>query len=180
MKVAFITGLSDWNNTTLSPNQKKFLDNLNINKSDKIYSNFPYLTQRKYNKKNIIIASFSNALCYVLSKAGFYENKTHRLKKLLNENKIVLLLSGSCGMEILRNLKLSEEEKKKIHIIAYGAVAKKIPDFQNMILIQGKNDWICRIWIKDYNLRINSNHMNYLENNDFLNFVNDYIKKIKG
>lgn len=180
MKIAFITGLSDLGNNSLSPEQTSFLKSLQTHEENKIYCNFPYTeTKKHYKKTNIILASFSNSLQYFLSRTKLLDKNTEQLKKMLKENDKVLLLSGSCGLELLNNMKFSKEEKQKLHIIAYGAVARKIPDFVYLTLVQGDKDWIARLWIHVYDIKIKANHMNYLQSNELVNFVNNYIEKME-
>lgn len=181
MKIAFITGLSTWGNHSLSPEQTSFLNSLQTEENNKIYCNFPYTNNvKKYKHTNVVLASFSNALQYFLSRTKWIENKSTQLKHIIKENDKVLLLAGSCGLELLNNIKFSKEEKEKIHIIAYGAVARKIPDFQYLTLIQGKKDFIARIWIHIYDIKIEGHHMNYLESKEFLDFVNSYVEKMEN
>lgn len=176
MKIFFMTGLSDWNNSSLSPQQINFLKKINLQENNKIYMNFPFESNSKYKKTNILIASLSNSLQYMLARTSWIKKKEIDFKNLLAKENKILLLVGSCGLEILRNINLSAADKDKIHVIAYGGVAKKIPDYQHLTLVQGKNDWISRLWIKRYDLLINSNHMNYLDSQEFLTFINKYIK----
>lgn len=181
MKIAFITGLSDWGNNSLSVEQTIFLNKINTNESNKIYYNFPYINNAYILKHtNIIIASLSNALQYFLSRTKWLDKKTKVLKEIIHNNDKILLLSGSCGLELLSNMNFSKEEKNKIHIIAYGAVARKIPEFQYLTLVQSTKDWISRMWINVYDLKIQGHHMNYLESKEFLNFVNGYVEKMES
>ena len=181
MKVGFITGFSNWGNNSLSPIQFEFMKNINIKESNKIYLNFPYINNNQlYKDPNIVSASISNAAQYMLSKTSWLKNKEQHFKSIIKEENKILLLSGSCGLEIIRNMNLLKEEKEKIHIIAYGGVAKEIPDFKYLTLVQSKNDWISRIWIKDYDLMIEGNHMNYLQSSQLLNFINEYVGKMES
>lgn len=179
-KIAFLTGLSNYGNNMLSPTQTQFLKQLNEKEENKIYRNFPYTNEQKiYKEPNIIYASLSNALQYFLSKTSWIKKQTVCLKNILKEEDNLVLLVGSCGLEILKNMNLTQIEKDKIHIIVYGGVAKKIPNYQNTILVQGKSDWIARLWIKKYDIMIVSNHMNYLDSPELLSIVNNYIEKLK-
>lgn len=181
MKIAFITGLSDWGNTSLSPEQTEFLHGLKSQEQDKIYYNFPYNISRKvYKNTNIILASLSNGIQYFLARTKWLDKKTELLKQIIKQQDKILLLSGSCGLELLNNMKFSKEEKQKIHIIAYGGVATKIPDFPYVTLVQGDKDYIARIWITVYDVKIQCHHMNYLQSTQLLNFVNDYIEKMES
>lgn len=180
MKIAFITGLSNWNNNVLSPIQTKFLQQLKTHEGNKIYLNFPYVdNQQTYKEPHIIMASLSNAYQYILSKTKWITKQKEKLSQMVAQEDKLLLLSGSCGLELLRNMNFTKEEKEKIHIIAYGGVAARIPDFKYLTLVQGKKDWIAKIWIRDYDLKVESNHMNYLESETLLNFVNEYIEKLE-
>lgn len=180
MKVCFITGLSKWGNNTLSPIQTEFLNKLDTTRRNKIFLNFPYINQNlTYKEPHIICASISNAYQYLLSKTYWIEDKSEHLKSIIKEERKVLLLSGSCGLELIRNMKFTKDEKERLHVMAYGAVAKKIPDLKYLTLVQSKNDWISRMWIKDYDFMIEGNHMNYLESEKFLKITNEYIKKME-
>ena len=181
IKVCFITGLSNYGNNTLSPIQTEFLSKIDTTEKNKLFLNFPYVNKNlTYKEPHIICASISNAYQYLLSKTYWIEEKNERLKSMLKEERRILLLSGSCGLELIRNMKFTKEEKERLHVIAYGAVAKKIPDLKYLTLVQSKNDWIARLWIKEYDFMIEGNHMNYLESEKFLNFTNDYVRKMEN
>lgn len=181
MKIAFMTGLSSWNNNKLSPIQETFLNNLKTEEKNKIYLNFPFIDKNQvYKKPHIILASISNACQYFLSKTIWIKKHQKELRELLKTEKVLLLLVGSCGLEILRNMDLSTMDRNKIHVITYGGVAKKTPDYKYITLVQGDKDWISRLWIKEYDLIIQSDHMNYLESEELLNFTNQYIEKLEN
>lgn len=178
MKIAFMTGLSDFNNTSLSHLQNKFLSKLDVDNNDKIYLNFPYeKTNKRVENVNIITASISNAIQYFLFRTKWLLKKESKLKEIINNEDKVILLVGSCGLEIIRNLSLSEEEKNKLFIISYGGVSKQKPKYKNLLLIQGDDDWIARLFIKECDIKVKSNHMNYLESEEFFNLVNNKVKE---
>jgi len=172
--IFFMTGMSNYGNTTLSPIQQNFLNNLSISDDvQKIFLNFPYMYSDMWKPTNILMASVSNTYQYLQAKYMIKENYKKSCLSLFTQYEEIFILAGSCGLEIFNSLKLDESLSTKINIFAYGAVAGRIPKIKNIWLIKGSKDLLA---MKQYDLLIQCGHMNYLEQPELKNFIEERIK----
>ncbi len=187
VKIAFLTGLSNPNCCQLSPIQKTFLRRLECPEAWKIYLNFPYLdkpnnTQQSSNpnlgvETNIITNSLFNIKQYFQASSQIYKTAaTQHLSQLAASTNHLILLVGSCGLEILNHALTPNINKKLLHLFVYGPVAKSLPDV-NHTLIQGSNDFISKAFFQNVDLTIpNLGHLGYLEKQPVFELVNQTLK----
>jgi len=167
--IAFLTGQSNRRSCALSPVQAQFLDQLNSKGIVLQATNFPYdESPQAFTKINLIQASVSNARQYLASRRlSFSEQHSQQVLALINRYSKVLFLVGSCGLELLNNLHLPADMTSRVEVLAYGPVAKSAGCFK-LTTVQGKQDYLSRLYFSEVDHRIESGHMDYLQSADFL------------
>ncbi len=166
VKVAFITGQSNLSSNALSPAQHHFMKEIPLPETAKVYWNFPYDRKSEgFQRVNLFTASLNNSMQYLQSRRSGFANKyRNRFMEEFGGAEKIMLLSGSCGLELFRNLKLPESICGKVYIFAYGAVAQKRPLCKRLFLIRGRRDWIASLWRLEYDVKVAAGHLDYLEN----------------
>lgn len=193
VKIAFLTGLSNPNSNALSTTQKTFLSRLDYCEAAKVYQNFPYINTSASIEKattfvpEIITTSFANIKQYFqASSQAFSTAARSHLTQLAASTKYLILLVGSCGLEILNHALTADIRKKLLHVFAYGPVARHLPDVSHT-LIQGSRDYISQTFFRPKNipnLKIipslkvipNLGHLAYLENDLVFDAINQELK----
>ncbi|KAB2930042.1 MAG: hypothetical protein F9K24_17775 [Leptonema illini] len=182
--ITFLTGQSNPNSMTLSPIQRAFLQAIPADESHKLYCNFPYVmpdSQKamKYSEVSILIASKNNSLQYLFSRMPAFRRRYRQV--LLERFKSVehlLLLTGSCGLELFVNLDLPQSFLDRVSIFAYGAVARRLPDCRIMI-VRGHNDWIAALWRLPPDHFVSSGHMDYLDREETLMALTSFMRSVQ-
>jgi len=162
---AFLTGQSDPAANTLSEAQRAFLDRTLEPGHERLLRNFPYSDlPPPAGKVPLWRASVNNSRQYLASRRMSFASR-HRDTVLATFDGYtrVVLLAGSCGLELLVNLRLPADFLKRLHVFAYGPVSRRLPDCAGLWLVQGKDDPISRWWHPEPQHRIPCRHMNYLE-----------------
>jgi hypothetical protein len=164
VQVAFLTGQSDAPRCALSPVQRAFLDALPLPASAKLPLNFPYdAGTAPWRHVPLIAASVSNARLYMASRRpDFAARHAPDVLRVLARAPRTLILAGSAGLEILVNLRLPREALERVHVLAYGPVARRLPDCA-CVLVQGRRDWVSRWWFPAVDHRVECTHLDYLE-----------------
>ena len=90
-----------------------------------------------------------------------------------------VLLAGSCGLELLANLHLSDAELERLHIFAYGAVARTRPACETMAVC-GSRDWIARAWRQPTDVIVDSSHLTYLETPHVLALCSAFVGRVES
>jgi len=165
LQVAFITGQSDPGRCALSPAQEAFLDTLPVPAAGRVRRNFPYAADTPpHRKAHVIQASWHNARQYQASRAPAFGDR-HRLAvlQLIAGADHTVLLAGSCGLELLANLNLPDPALCRLHVFAYGPVARHRPACETYV-VRGRRDWIARAWGRSADLLVDAGHMDYLQN----------------
>jgi hypothetical protein len=168
-QVLFLTGQSDPTRCALSPEQQAFLDALPLPASAKLSLNFPYRADTQpWRHTPVLIGSVNNARQYVRSRRPmFAADHTAHVQHLLARARRTLVLAGSCGLELFVNLKLPREALDTVQVFAYGPTARRLPDCACM-LVQGRRDWISRLWFRDVDHRVDCAHRDYLQSPEVL------------
>lgn len=177
--VAFITGQSDSTRNDLSPVQSDFLARSPVPESQWMLLNFPYTDSAPWRETSLVTASINNAKQYLASRRENFP-QTYRgvfLSKLGNA-KTVILLAGSCGLELLGNLHLPPEMMRKIHVLAYGPVSRALPVCASLELVQGHRDWISRCWHRHVDHLISCGHMDYLECGEMMERFSQFYERV--
>lgn len=163
--ITFLTGQSNPQCIELSPVQRRFLEKIPTEEANKLYCNFPYrlVTSTTYKQTPILTASFNNFFQYFFSRSNSYVNKhKESFMQIFTHTEKLVLLTGSCGLELFNNLNLPQSFLEKIYIFAYGAVARENPQC-NFFSIRGDKDWIAALFSLPIDHVVKATHMNYLE-----------------
>jgi hypothetical protein len=180
-KIAFLTGLSNPQSCTLSKIQKQFMAALELPEIYKLYLNFPYIPSGGEEREPPWKASLHNSLQFLTITSLRALIHTH-LVHLANTTEHLILITGSCGLEIL-NAGLNDEVTKKIlHVYALGPVAQQNPDDSIQYpctLIQGSSDLISKLFFRNVAIQPSDvNHMNYLESKEVFEFINNHSQQL--
>jgi hypothetical protein len=143
--VCFLTGRSDRANTALSPAQAGFLDALPIGAAERLDVNFPYApASGPWRPTALALASARNARDYLASRrAGFARAHAGTVRETLTRADRTLVLAGSCGLELLANLRLDAAALAGLHVVAYGPVARSRPAV-SLETVTGAGDALAR------------------------------------
>ncbi len=163
IQIAFFTGRSIASCWSLSPVQAQFLSRFTKNGRRLINLNFPYEPcSRHWSAPHLLIASLSNIRDYTISRLSHFQQRyAPSVCRLINEADHTVFLAGSCGLELLNNLKLPAETCSRFSVFAYGPVARSLPATRHLT-VQGQQDRISRIWFDRVDVRVNAGHMDYL------------------
>lgn len=162
---AFLTGQSNPAVNALSEGQRSFLDRTLESGHERLMRNFPYTDLPTFEGQvPLWRASMNNSRQYLASRREAFASRYRpAVFSAFEGYQRVILLAGSCGLELLVNLRLPEEFLKRLHVFAYGPVSRRLPDCEKLWLVQGDKDPISRWWHSDPHHRIPCHHMNYLE-----------------
>lgn len=177
LKVAFITGLSNPASCSLSRVQKDFMSRLELPESYKLYLNFPYVPSQGEENEPLWKASLENIKQYLRLRQLVYQNKVRlHLEELRSSCRHLILLSGSCGLEMIRVGLPRRSSWKSLHVFAYGPVARDLPEFP-CILIQNKRDYLSKYYFPKVDVYLDaSGHLDYLQNPELLELVQQKLK----
>lgn len=178
LQIAFITGRSQPGNTSLSPDQRAFMAALGRNREG-IAVNFPWVAQREaWQATPLLRASMNNARDYLGSRRpAFARTYQAGALALLASADHTLLLCGSCGLELFNNLQLPASAMSRVSIFAFGPVARRRPNCCHL-LVQGRQDWISRLWFRDADEYIACGHMNYLSQPALIDGCTRFIRTL--
>lgn len=177
---AFITGHSVRGCTGLSQEQRDFQQRTDIPPGHWLPHNFPYHATFPFPEPfNLLRASVNNVLHYSRSRFPAFA-KTHRdaVAQVLAPYDTILLLAGSCGLELFNNLGLPAELRQRIHIFACGPVSRRAPEVASCIMVQGMHDWLSRFYHPRVDHRYPCPHMGYLLAPETLRLFNAYHHRI--
>ncbi|MFC5789615.1 hypothetical protein ACFPPE_07080 [Agromyces tardus] len=143
--VCFLTGRSDRANTALSPAQAGFLDALPIGVGERLDVNFPYAPAGgPWRATPLALASVRNTRDYLASRrAGFPRAHAAAVREVFTRADRTLVLAGSCGLELLANLRLDAPALARLHVVAYGPVARSRPRV-SLETVTGAGDALAR------------------------------------
>ena len=124
-------------------------------------------------------ASVNNVLHYSRSRFASFA-KAHRdaVAKVFENHDTILLLAGSCGLELFNNLHLPEALRQRIHVFAYGPVSRRPPEVASHLLVQGTHDWLSRFYHPHVDHRYPCPHMGYLLAPETLQLFNAYHHRV--
>lgn len=161
---AYITGHSVRGCTGLSQEQRDFQQRTDIPAGQWLPHNFPYHATFPFPENfPLLRASVNNVLHYTRSRLASFA-KTHRaaVAQVLDPYDTILLLAGSCGLELFNNLGLPAALRQRIHLFACGPVSRRLPDVASHLLVQGTHDWLSRLYHPRVDHRYPCPHMGYL------------------
>ncbi len=168
--IAFFTGQSRPGCCALSPEQVWFLDQLAGDGRELVRVNFSFCETRvPFEKVPLLTASWRNGLGYLASRrADFARRHRAEVSALIARAERVCFLAGSSGLELFNNLGLDEAEERKCRLICYGPVARRRPRFAEALIVQGKRDWLSRMFFHGEWPVLRCGHMDYLRDPGFL------------
>lgn len=176
----FITGHSVRGCTGLSEEQAAFQRRTNIPIEDWLLHNFPYAETFPFPARfSILAASWNNVGHYLQSRRpAFAQAHREAVSGLFNQHDKVLLLAGSCGLELLNNLDLPPEIRQRVHVFAYGPVSRRLPAVASCVVVQGTRDWLSRFYHFRADHRYPCPHMGYLQSPETLRLFNEYYQRV--
>lgn len=176
----FITGHSVPGCTGLSREQQDFQRRTEIPPACWLPHNFPWHETFPFPEPfRLLSASVNNVRHYLRSRRpSFAEAHREAAMKILAPYDAVLLLAGSCGLELFNNLRLPEEVRSKVHLFAYGPVSRRLPEVASHLIVQGRHDWLSRLYHPETDHRYPCPHMGYLEAPETLRLLNEYYRQI--
>ncbi|WP_193213871.1 hypothetical protein [Luteolibacter marinus] len=179
---AFITGHSVRGCTGLSRDQRDFQSRSWLPSDMWLPHNFPYHPSFPFpGKFSLATASFNNIRHYLGSRRpAFRQRHREEVARRFSKHERVILLAGSCGLELLNNLDLPPGILGRIHVFAYGPVSRQLPATASHCLVQGRGDFISRFFHPRPDHRIVSSHMGYLRAPETLHLFDDYCRRILG
>lgn len=185
LQIAFLTGQSNPGNAALSPQQTAFIEALPAPNEWKVRVNFPYPDiPQTFRKTPLPIASFHNLALYLRSRRpSFAATYRPRVLARIESAERTLFLAGSSGLELLGNLDLSAAVLARLHVFAYGPVARRLPPVDARF-VQGR-DSISRLYFRvglreERIARVGCDHLGYLSDPAVLALCLDYLKEIKA
>ncbi|WP_313758889.1 hypothetical protein [Atlantibacter hermannii] len=178
--IAFITGRSRPGNIALSPSQRAFLERVMNGNMMPVAENFPWIPQTEsWRDTGLLRASINNARDYLSSRRPDFISRYRNLAiTMLDTADHTLLLSGSCGLELFNNLDLPASSLSRVSLFAFGPVARKRPDCHHL-LVQGRQDFISRLWFPRVDERLACGHMDYLSQPALVNLCKRFIHQIR-
>ena len=129
LQLAFLTGQSNPSCCALSPAQQTFGQALLAPGRVLHPRNFPYWPDTPAHQATPLWrASWYNTAHYLRSRRpDFAQRHAQDVLRLLADASHTVLLTGSCGLELLANLHLPPEASRQISVLAYGPVARRTP-----------------------------------------------------
>jgi hypothetical protein len=177
-QILFLTGRSDPRSAALSPVQTAFLDALPAPDAWKVRVNFPYpAATPPYRDVPLLPASWRNLWQFAASRrVSFAERHQTQVLDRIEAAERTFILAGSCGLELLANLRLPASVLARLHVFAYGPAARRRPAC-DCRLVQGRHDWISRVWVRTVDARLACGHLDYLSDPEVLRICCDYLEE---
>lgn len=161
---AFLTGQSDPLSNALSPEQSGFFKSCGLEGGEVLLLNFPYDPERGVHREiSLWKASVNNSAQYLRSrKRVFAETYRERIMERFRQYDRIVFIAGSCGLELLVNLKMPSDFLAKTWVFAVGPVSRSLPDVAKMKLVRGDRDFISKHWHRRVDHVVRCGHMDYL------------------
>ncbi|MEP7013702.1 MAG: hypothetical protein ABJC13_25555 [Acidobacteriota bacterium] len=185
LQIAFLTGQSNPGNAALSPLQQAFLEALPAPAEWKVRTNFPYPDiPQTFQRTPLPTASLHNLSLYLHSRRPEFA-ATYRPAVLaqIDRAEQTLFLAGSSGLELLVNLHLPPPALARLHVFAYGPVARRLPPCDARF-VQGR-DLISRLFFRVGGrstriARVDCDHLAYLRHPAVLALCVEYLREIQA
>lgn len=179
LQIAFMTGQSDPSRCALSPIQRAFIDQLPVPTESRVPTNFPYTVDTgPHRDVPLLTASWHNATQYAASRRGrFSVRHQPAVLNMLDGAEHTILLAGSCGLELLVNLLLPDSVLRRLHVFAYGAVARRRPDC-DLFIVCGYADWLARAARLGADRMVHADHRDYLTSGEVLDCCRHFVARV--
>jgi hypothetical protein len=179
VQIAFLTGRSNPASCALSPLQSNFLQRLDGPGRLLEGANFPYEQSGvPYRPTRLLRASCNNAVEYFKSRrSAFRERYRPVIEALLSRAPQTVLLTGSCGLELLINLRLDAQWLARTTLFAFGPVARALPACR-YLLVQGRRDWFSRWYYPRVHHRVACSHLDYLAQDEVLRLCEGLVSRV--
>lgn len=179
LQVAFLTGQSNPVSWALSPAQSAFLARLQRPERVLCHLNFPYQPDSApHTPTPLLAASVRNGSQYLLSRRHTFADRYQgALITLLSNARHTVLLAGSCGLELLANLRLPPSALARVSVFAFGPVARHAPQCR-FVLVQGRRDWISQCFFHTVTHRVDCGHMDYLYQDSVYTLCEAFIDQV--
>jgi hypothetical protein len=179
LQIAFLTGQSNPACWALSPVQAAFLAQLQRGNRQLHGCNFPYQPESpSHEPVPLLKASVHNSAQYLLSRRpSFSERYQAAVLALLSRHPHTVLLTGSCGLELLNNLRLPPAWLSRVSVFAFGPVARHSPDCRH-VLVQGRLDGISRLFFNTVHHLVECGHMDYLQQEAVLALCESFLDQV--
>ncbi len=177
VKVAFLTGRSNPFSCKLSSAQQQFLESLDLPDAWKVHWNFPYIPDKtRHRKPTLLEASLHNGLQFVLASTPIYRWMAQRhWNALAASAEKVVLITGSCGLQILNCLTGKQSTNENLRVCSVGPVAWRRPLASHM-LIRGAKDRISAMFFRDIDVCVpNDGHLDYFLSNKSRELVSQWV-----
>lgn len=174
LKVVLLSGLSNPRSCALSPTQTDFLAALDVAEEAKVYRNFPYVPGEAWMKTPLWLASWRNYRQYRLASRDPYRASAQQhWQALVRSTERLVVITLSCGIEIVNHCVDADDTPCDIHMIALGPVAHARPTIPHT-LVQGSHDSISKFFFKQADVVIDGvGHMDYLGNRQVAELCNN-------
>lgn len=180
--VGFITGQSVPGCTGLSTEQQAFQKRTEVPAERWLQNNFPWHETYPFPEPfQLLAASWNNVRGYLASRQpAFAEQHRELVIQKLADYDTIILLAGSCGLELLNNLNLPKDLRARLHVFAYGPVSRQRPEVASCFIVQGERDWLSRFYHRQADRRYPCPHMGYLEAPETLTCFNAFYREVMG
>jgi hypothetical protein len=164
LQIAFLTGQSDPGSCELAPDQMQFVRALALPEPAKVYYNFPYdPSMRARREVPLAIASWNNTMQSAVALFPVFAARYRpAIVALVERAELTVFLAGSCGIHLLRALRLPAATARRIAAFAYGPVGFGRPPCRH-VLVGSTGDHISRAFFARPDILVASDHLRYLE-----------------
>lgn len=177
-KVALVSGLSDPESCALSTKQQGFLKAIDLPEDCKVRQNFPFLAAAADSSRrppSLLIASWRNYRQFrAASSRRYYQAAKPHFVSLLESTNNLLLVTLSCGLEIVRCSIPPRWPGTSVMVVALGPVARSLPDAK-CHTVQGSHDLISKAFVHNPDHKISQvGHMGYMDSTEARDIVRHY------
>jgi hypothetical protein len=180
-KIVLMSGLSDPSCCALSRVQQQFLDRLTAPRETKLYANFPYVPPSRSEQLPVplLIASWRNFSQFVgVRRSPYRDHALAHWNSLAGSCRGLLVVTISCGLEILNMCLSSGVRPPELEVLALGPVAWRRPPVTHT-LIRGSHDFVVNPWFRSVDLVLPGvGHMNYLDNPNVIELVESRMQNL--
>jgi hypothetical protein len=176
-RIALLSGLSDPSTCALTDLQQRFLAALEANEHEKVAANFPYVPHaRPAQPPPLWLASWRNVRQFLGAPRPRYRDAARRHWRALADScEELLVITLSCGLEILNQCLDADDERRAISVIALGPVARHAPPL-DCTLVRGEGDRIAQWFFPECDVLLRGvGHMDYLRHAATQHLVNERL-----